>query len=192
MRSLSDAAVRTRPHMHCRHFAILQLLMMAGIQAPAYAQTVSPGGIVNAAGFQAPVAPGSIIAIFGTNLASVSESASTVPLPVTLGGASVLVNGTLAAPLFYVSAEQINAQLPFETPPGAATISVNGSAPVSFPVAAFAPGILMYGNNRAVATNQYYRLNSPDHPAMAGGWITVYMTGQGAVNPPVASGAASP
>jgi hypothetical protein len=47
----------------------LQLLpAIAAFYAGAYAQTVSPGGIVNVAGFQAPVAPGSVIAIFGTNL----------------------------------------------------------------------------------------------------------------------------
>jgi uncharacterized protein (TIGR03437 family) len=178
--------------MFFRRFTILQLLAIAAFHAGAYAQAVSPGGIVNAAGFQAPVAPGSVIAIFGTNLAATPASASTLPLPTTLGGTSILVNGKLAAALFYVSPAQINAQLPYETGLGPATLSVNGSAPVSFPVAASAPGIVVYGNNRAVAVNQDFALNSPDHPARVGGWVTVYLAGQGAVTPPVASGAASP
>jgi len=110
----------------------------------------------------------------------------------TLGGATVLVNGKLSAPLFYVSPGQINAQLPYETPPGAATLTVNGGTPGSFLVAPNAPGILVYGTNRAIAVNQDYSLNSPDHPALTGGWITVYLSGQGAVNPAVVSGAASP
>jgi uncharacterized protein (TIGR03437 family) len=178
--------------MYSKHSPFLPLLLLAAFPAGSYAQTVTPGGVVNAAGFQAPVAPGSVIAIFGTNLAAAPVSASALPLATTLGNVSVIVNGTLAAPLFYVSPGQINAQLPYETPTGSATLSVNGSTPVSFPVASSAPGIIVYGSDRAVAINQDYSLNAPEHPALPGGWITVYMTGQGAVHPPVASGAASP
>jgi uncharacterized protein (TIGR03437 family) len=173
-------------------FATLQLFAVAAFQAGSYAQTVTPGGVVNNAGFQAPVAPGSLIAIFGDNLAAAPAAASTLPLPTTLGGVSVTVNGTLAAPLIYVSDKQINAQLPYETSVGSATLSVNGSAPVSFSVVASAPGILTYGANRAVAINQDGSLNSSDHPAQAGSWVTVYMSGQGLVSPAVVSGAASP
>jgi uncharacterized protein (TIGR03437 family) len=178
--------------MYIRSFRIWPLAALAAFHGVTCAQTISPGGIVNAAGFQAPVAPGSVISIFGTNLSSASAGATAIPLPTTLGGASLRVNGTIAVPLFYVSPGQINAQLPFETPVGPATLSVNGSTPISFTVAADAPGILVYGTNRAVAVNQDYSLNAPEHPALVGGWITVYMSGQGAVNPTVASGAASP
>ena len=86
----------------------------------------------------------------------------------------------------------VNAQLPYETPLGSATLTMNGSAPASFTVAATAPGILVYGTNRAVAVNQDYSLNAPEHPILVGGWVTVYMSGEGAVSPAVASGAASP
>src|ERR1043166_4588123 len=85
--------------------------------AGAIAQSINPGGIVNIAGFQAPVAPGSAIAILGSNLAAAPAAATALPLPATLGGVSVVVNGTIAAPLFYVSPAQISAQLPFEVPP---------------------------------------------------------------------------
>jgi uncharacterized protein (TIGR03437 family) len=156
------------------------------------AQTITPGGIVNAAGFLAPVAPGSVISIFGSNLALSPLAASSLPLPTTLGGVSVLVNGQFAAPLFYVSQSQINAQLPYETQTGSATISVNGSAPVSFMVVASAPGIIVYGTNRAVAVNQDNTVNAADHPALPGGWVTVYLSGQGRVNPGVATGALAP
>jgi uncharacterized protein (TIGR03437 family) len=178
--------------MHIRSFRIWPLLAMAVLQTVTYAQTISPGGIVNAAGFQAPVAPGSVIAIFGTNLAASSTGAEALPLPTTLAGTSLLVNGRIAAPLFYVSPGQINAQLPYETPVGSATLTVNGAASTAFTVAASAPGILVYGTNRAVVVNQDYSLNAPEHPALVGGWVTVYMSGEGAVNPAVASGAPSP
>jgi uncharacterized protein (TIGR03437 family) len=178
--------------MYFKAFWIRLLLAAVTLPFGTCAQTISPGGIVNAAGFQGPVAPGSVIAIFGTNLAPAPASAAALPLPTTLGGASLLVNGRIAVPLFYVSPGQINAQLPCETPLGPATLTVNGSAPVSFTVAASAPGIIVYGTNRAVAVNQDYSLNAPEHPAVVGGWVTVYMSGQGAVNPAVSTGAASP
>jgi uncharacterized protein (TIGR03437 family) len=58
------------------------------------------------------VAPGSIVSIYGTDLASETHLAASTPLPSSLGRASVLFNG-MAAPLFFVSQDQINAQVPF-------------------------------------------------------------------------------
>ena len=170
----------------------LLLVCAAVFPHSAYSQAVNAGGVVNAGGNQTPVAPGSVITIYGTKLAAASAGAQSVPLPLTLGGAAVVVNGTLNAPLFYVSSGQINAQLPFETPAGTATLSVNGSSPVSFPVAATAPGIVVYGSNRAVVINRDGAVNSPERPAAGNTVVTVYMTGQGAVNPPVPTGTSAP
>jgi uncharacterized protein (TIGR03437 family) len=179
--------------MRSRTLAALPLLVIAAFSA--YSQTVSPGGIVNAASFQPAVAPGSVISIFGANLAAAATGASAVPLPTALSGTSVLVDG-VPAPLFYVSPSQINAQLPYETAPGQASlvVRVNGSssASASFTVSTSAPGILVWGSNRAVALNQDGPLNSPDKPALPGTVITLYMVGQGPVDTPVATGAASP
>src|ERR1017187_2694756 len=130
--------------MRYKSLTVLALPALAFLHAAAFGQSV-----VNAAGFQAPVAPGSVISIFGTNLANTTMPASLTPLPTTLGGVSAVVNGSLKVPLFYVSPTQINAQLPYETPTGTATLSVNGSAPVSFTVTASAPGTIVYGANRA-------------------------------------------
>src|SRR5579871_2660649 len=171
--------------MSFRYFTIL--LLLASASQSGLAQTITPGGIVNAASFQAPVAPGSLISIFGSNLAATTQAASSAPYPTTLGGVSVLVNGTLAAPLFAVTAGQVNAQLPFETPVGTATLSVNGSTPVSFTVAASAPGILIASSTRVLALNQDYSINGPEHPAQAGSVIMLFGSGQGAVSPPVAT-----
>jgi uncharacterized protein (TIGR03437 family) len=81
--------------------------------------------VVSAANFKSgPVAAGSIISIFGSNLApSGTEFASPSPWPKSEAGTSVFFNG-LAAPLLYVSATQINAQVPSETPPGQAVVTV--------------------------------------------------------------------
>jgi hypothetical protein len=83
----------------------------------AFAQlpTISPGGIVEAASYSAPVAPGSLVTIFGNNLASSEITARSIPLPAVLGGTSVLVNG-MSAPLLYVSPNQINLQFPSSLP----------------------------------------------------------------------------
>ncbi|MBM3795719.1 MAG: hypothetical protein FJW31_17060, partial [Acidobacteria bacterium] len=62
--------------------------------------------MVNAADYTAAIAPGSLIAIFGSNLAPATISAASTPLPTALAGASVEVNGQ-PIPLFFVSAGQI-------------------------------------------------------------------------------------
>ena len=85
------------------------------VQSNPAAAMLFPGGVVNAASFAGgePLAPGSIISVFGTNLAATSASASSLPLPKTLAGASLQV-GSYEVPLFYSSSGQINAQVPFE------------------------------------------------------------------------------
>ena len=69
------------------------------------AATFSPG--------EAP-APGSAVAVFGTELAAVTEEATGVPLSETLGQASVRFNGSTPAPLFDASPDQVNIQIPWE------------------------------------------------------------------------------
>src|ERR1039457_931752 len=78
---------------------------------------VLPGtGVLNAADNTPNFAPGTILSLYGTNLAQGTQSGS-LPLPTTLLGTSVEVQAsgrTYAAPLFFVSTAQINAQLPYE------------------------------------------------------------------------------
>jgi uncharacterized protein (TIGR03437 family) len=165
---------------------------LAVIASPVPTPTVS--SIVNGASFAAgsPVAPGSIISIFGSNLATSAAGASGTPLPTELLTTTVAIN-RVPIPLYYVSPTQINAQVPFETPPGTAVLAgtANGALipAVTFPVAATAPGIFQYGTNRAVAVNPDGSINASDHPAKPGDVIVVYMTGQGAVSNPIPSGA---
>ncbi|MCP5113650.1 MAG: hypothetical protein GY953_22685, partial [bacterium] len=75
-----------------------------------------------------PVAPDSIVSGFGSGLATGTFSATTLPLPTELGGTSVEVTDsegtTRLAPLFFVSAVQINYLIPPETAPGLARITV--------------------------------------------------------------------
>jgi uncharacterized protein (TIGR03437 family) len=158
--------------------------------------TISTGGVVNGASFQpgAAVAPGSIISIFGIDFTKTASIADTLPLPTKFGDFSVQVNGT-NIPLFYAGPTQINAQLPYEVSPGTASITVKTtegtSNSLSFSVAATGPGIFV-GNDTAVVVNQDGTLNSQAKPAKAGDVITVFLTGIGVLDNPVASGAAAP
>jgi len=157
---------------------------------PKIAPAVTTGGVVNAGGFTAngPVAPGSIISIFGSSFATAGVNATGVPLATSLGSVSVSING-VAAPLFFVGPTQINAQVPWSTQPGRATLTISTpsgtSASTSFNVAAAAPGIF-------AIVNQDNSPNTPSTPASAGSVVTVYLTGIGAVDNPVDTGAATP
>jgi uncharacterized protein (TIGR03437 family) len=152
--------------------------------------------VVNAASFQpGPVAPGSLISIFGLNLAQTTASSLSAQLSSTLGGVTLFVNG-VPAPLQFVSPGQINAQVPFEVTGGLATAELRlpamPPAAIQFQIAPVAPGIFANGANQAAARNADGTLNTQDNPAAAGSLITVYLTGQGAVQPPAAGGAPSP
>jgi len=165
--------------------------LVAGTAAPA----IASGGIVNAASFATMVAPGSLASIFGSNFAATAQSASDVPLPKSLSGVSVTMNG-VASPLVYAGANQINYQVPYEIQPGTASVVVtsNGvsSPAASVTVAAAAPGILTFGSNRAVVQNADYSVNEANNPAKVGSTVIAYATGQGLLDNPVATGAAAP
>jgi uncharacterized protein (TIGR03437 family) len=164
---------------------------------PQLAPQITSGSAVNGASFTAVggLAPGSIFTIFGSNLAPDSVEVGGTPLPASLLSTSILIGG-VAAPLFFISPSQINAQVPFEATPGNSTLTVRVSgmfsAVVPLEIAAAAPGIFLYDGNRAVAQNQDGSLNGPDHPSNPGDVMVLYFTGQGAVNNPVATGAAAP
>jgi uncharacterized protein (TIGR03437 family) len=74
------------------------------------------------------LAPESIVAAFGTNLASETQMATVLPLPTALAGTSVKVKDSFGderlAPLFFVSPAQVNYLMPTGTVTGMATITV--------------------------------------------------------------------
>jgi len=160
---------------------------------------INPDGIVIHAGVSAAVSPGSLADIYGTNLASAQATAAGAPLPTTLGNVQVTVNGTLA-PLYYVSAGQVDFQIPYSVAPGPALVRVTsngiagGSAGITVQQAA--PSLLTYvdgsGNTRAVAQNQDYTINSSTNCAAPGSYLTAYLMGSGPLNNPTPSGAAAP
>ncbi len=77
----------------------------------------------------APMAPGTVAEIFGSNLATGTVVSSNLPLPTTVLGTSVIIGG-LQVPILYLSPGQVNVQVPFELAPGQpyqVVISANGS-----------------------------------------------------------------
>jgi len=152
--------------------------------------------VTNAASFRNdPVAPGSLITLFGTRLALITAGPAPVPLPLSLADVSVTING-LAAPLLYVSPTQINAQMPAGISPGQATVVVRtggvASQPVSIPVRRAGPGIFTDSHGQAVVLNADGSANSPQNPGAAGTTVSLFLTGVGPVGLAIDDGAAPP
>jgi uncharacterized protein (TIGR03437 family) len=148
-----------------------------------------------ASGSTSAVAPGSLVSIYGSGLATSTASASSFPIAANLGGASVSING-MAAPILYASPTQINVQVPFEISAGPATISVSVGSKVvgttSIAVQVSAPGLFMLSSGSAAVVNQDGVVNGPSQPAPVGSVIAAYLTGMGAVSPAVGTGIAAP
>lgn len=167
-------------------------LVIYGLLSQASALAVSNA----ASGDATAVAPGAIVAIYGSGLAASTATANTFPIPLTLGGATVSMNG-IAAPILYASPTQLNVQVPFEVSAGSVSVSVavNGAAAgtVSIPVGNAGPGLFLLSQGAAAVVNQDGQINSQSQAAAAGTIIAAYLTGLGAVNPSVKTGvAASP
>jgi uncharacterized protein (TIGR03437 family) len=139
--------------------------------------TPYPRALVDGAGFFArrEVAPGSIASGFGWNLADTQLGASSLPLPLTLGGTRYdfermdieqIPDGsfstqagndprgvTVSAPLFFASPGQVNLQIPWELAgQSEATYTVNlngvGSFTRTLELATYSPGIFVIGQSQ--------------------------------------------
>lgn len=173
--------------------------------APAGLPGIFTGGIVNISTYaQEAVSPGDIAAIFGTQFAAPGTfaAATVVPLPKTLGGTQVLVNG-VPAPLFFVSPGQINFQVPYNVDPNqVSTVQVvSGSTQGntrSIATKAGAPRLLTkaagYG---AIVNAADGSLTVPSamtdpvfktHPAKPGDTIVIYAIGLGQTAPVAVEG----
>ncbi len=158
---------------------------------------IAPAGIINAAGPtpDGSVGPGSIVSIYGNNLASDLMIGSSNPLSQTIGGITVTVNDYLL-PLLFVSPQQIGAQVPSGLADGTYPIVVHiqGQADVTgtFTVRRDAPGVFTQQNPLnlplIVALHQDGTLITQDSPARRNEVISIYGTGFGPYNKPVIDG----
>ena len=160
--------------------------------------TVAPNGVVNAASYTSPVAPGSIASGFGNFLLAFPSGDTTLPVPTSLTGLSLNFAGGVLAPLFFVSEGQVNFQVPWElagqsqTTLSALLIGENSAVGQGVDLAPFAPGIFSAsssGTGQGDIFDLSYRLVDASNPAAPGSYVTLYCTGLGAVTnqPPTGS-----
>jgi uncharacterized protein (TIGR03437 family) len=161
---------------------------------------IAVGGVLNNLSPQigAPVAPGAVVQIFGSALATTTGSGTIAngALSTAAGGVSVLIGG-LNAPIFYASAGQINVQIPTELQVNRqyqVIVNNNGvySKPEPINTTAVQPGIATFADGTVIAQDVNFQLINAQHPAHAGDIIMLYLTGMGATNPPVPTGMQAP
>ena len=163
----------------------------------------SPGSIsavVNGASFlSGPVAPGTIISLFGSEIGPAAgvglQLNSSGQMGTLLGGSRVLFDG-VPAPLISVQARQVNAVVPYEVAGktrSVVQIEFQGktSAGVTVPLTDSSPGLFTLdssGKGQGVILNQDATPNSASNPALEGSVVVLYATGGGQTDPPSVSG----
>ena len=197
LKSLSDS-LRVTVHHYGRLCLLLLGLSVAAFSLARLTLTSSAQGqatvaTVSAASYASVVAPDSIAAAFGTGLATATQGASVLPLPKTLAGTTVKVNGREAG-LFFVSPNQINYLIPPETEPRTAQVEVRGDAKIStgtVQVSATAPAMFTMNatgtgppaaNVLRVTADSHQFYESPDQPISLGPagekvFLILYLTG---------------
>ena len=150
------------------------LLLLAAPEWAAAAPTIGIRSVTNGISLADPPATvprGGILTIRGEGLAEAHVGADSLPLPAALGdpAVEVLINGT-AAPLFFVSPMQINAQVPWETPAGRAEVVVRmgaeSSAAVPVQVATVNVALIQHeGTSAPIAESATLPTDAPAEPA---------------------------
>jgi len=158
---------------------------------------LNPGGVVNAASYAYPIAPGSIAAAFGDLLVTSMSTDGSSPLLTSLSGLSLQFGDATEAPLFFASTGQVNFQVPWELAGQTQTTiaaAFNGQigAAQTLSLAPFAPGIFSMssqGNGQGAILDASYHLVDSSNPAAAGSTVQIFCTGLGAVTnqPPTGS-----
>lgn len=153
---------------------------------------INKGGVVNGKTYAENLTPGMFASAFGINLAEVTMQTPTLSWPTNLSGVQVLVNG-VPAPLHYVSANQVNFQVPWETPVGTAKIKVvsNGlqSPEVTVTISTTVPALIADGGYVNIVDPETGAVFVPVQAMQAGKIYLVYATGAGPVSPSVPTGA---
>jgi adhesin/invasin len=184
--------------LHPSYGSVQRSFTVTVVDTPEDQRLPSIDAVVDGAGFSQhwPLAPGSIISIFGSNLGTEEASSTALPLERHLSGVSVQVDGE-DAPLFYAGPSQINMQLPFTVTPGQSVsivVNVNGrvSAQHNVLILRARPGIFQSAEGLAAALDGQSRPISAQNPAIIGDTLQIYATGLGPVDPVAIAGSAAP
>ncbi|HUB79849.1 MAG TPA: FG-GAP-like repeat-containing protein [Bryobacteraceae bacterium] len=126
-----------------------------------------------------PMARGSIVTAFGSGIAAGTAEPQSLAPPVTLGGVSISIKdstgATAQAPLFYVSQQQINYQVPDSVAIGMATITIQSGSTdfvATQQIVSVAPGI--YASNGMAAGSWIQVTNGTQqvYPLIGSGGLT--------------------
>ena len=188
---------------------LLASISVAGVVAGPPAVNVS--GIVNNANYAAgtnALAPGSIAAIFGTNLTDGTscvapscnptfDNGNPRRLRTLMAGAQVTINNSLVpVPIYYATPAQLGIQIPTDLTGTAATVQVTvagqPAAIRTISIDAFSPGIFSFsgdGRGPGAITHADGTPVSASSPAQRGEVVSIYATGLGQVTPAVPTGA---
>ncbi|MBZ5608865.1 MAG: hypothetical protein LAP38_11435 [Acidobacteriia bacterium] len=154
-----------------------------------------------------PVAPGTIVQVFGSSLAISSVEPGVIPVPTQFNGTFALV-GPYQVPLYFLSDGQLNVQIPDElvaTQQYPILVSVNNalSLPDTLDLAPVTPGVLsnldgpeppsvQNGAHLKGQHNADFSLVTSANPAKPGEFVIMYVVGMGATDPSVPSGKPAP
>jgi len=157
--------------------------------------------VVNGASFRSdqPVTPGSWVSALGTFPGITNTVAPTYPIPKSLGGVTVTIEG-VDAPVYFVSASQINFLIPYQTASGLRNVQVKtstGTVNGKVRVITAAPGLFIKDTTQQIPPkgairNQDGVENTSSTPTQRGKVISIYATGPGALSQQVEDGAAAP
>jgi uncharacterized protein (TIGR03437 family) len=142
-------------------------------------------------------APGAFMTVYGTNLIPVDSLLvpSAYPLPQTLGGVSLTMNGR-TLPITAVTPWQVNAEIPMDIPPGSVTVALefaDGTSTPGVPARLIGSAPQQYSTPTGCAFHGATGiLADAANPAAPGEILTLYGFGLGVTNPPVAAGALTP
>ena len=162
-------------------------------------------GVVSAASFesQVPLAPGSIISVFGEALSEGVGEALALPLATELAGTSMTLAGR-PLPMLFASERQINAMVPYGIPINTrhhllVRRGTTISPPIPLSVAAAQPAIFLTRPGMSTQGHVYrfvddatQILAAPGDPVGAGDVLIIYASGLGAVDLPVDAGLEAP
>jgi uncharacterized protein (TIGR03437 family) len=168
-----------------------------------YAAAVAPPQVlrvVSAADGKSPSAPGGLFTVFGNQLSATNLATKQIPLPTALANSCITVNGQ-PVPIIFVSATQINGQMPFQAV-GNVTLIVHTPGGVSdnfnLTVLPNAPAIFRSGvagpetTLPTVVRSTNSLLVTDSNPIHRNDQLTIYLTGLGRVTPVVGDGLPAP
>lgn len=147
-----------------------------------------------------PISAGSWATAYGAFPNVTQTTASASPIPKTLAGVTVNLDG-VAAPVYFVSPTQVNFLVPFAVQPGVRNVEVKTSSATltgTVRVMSTAPGIFVNLPSTTgvppggAVLNQDFSINSQSATARRGQVVQIYATGPGALSRTIEDGAAAP